>query len=216
MVKYDPDRTCRACVDTCLTCLTYDYFCTSCDTDAGLYLDNNECVTACSANRFVKDGVCSPCQLPCKICYDSTTTCSSCFANETYNLWFNYGCISADQCAIGHFVNSVNLSCDACPSECERCVSLLNCSSCSEGYYLYSDQCKTTCPNTTFKNEDDRTCDICLGCVTCSAENQCTTCQIDQYLYGGQCYSICPDSLFPTTDTTAGAVQKKICGECPS
>lgn len=113
-------------------------------------MDYNDCVSECSSNRFVKNGVCADCEQPCEVCYNSTTTCQTCFANGSLPLWYNYGCISMEQCTMGYFANTVNGSCDECAGECEECSSLTSCSACVDGYFLFAQECLTECPNITF------------------------------------------------------------------
>lgn len=158
MVKNDVNRTCDACDSNCLTCSVFTYNCTSCNNTAELYLEGNVCVAACSSQKFLKDNICTQCESPCRICHNSTTTCSSCFPSSTLPLWYDFKCISTSECAIAHFVNSVNGSCDACPIQCQQCLSLTNCSACSSGFYLYANTCITTCPNITYPKNSTLTC----------------------------------------------------------
>lgn len=137
--------------------------------------------------------------MPCRVCYNSTTTCSSCFPNSTLSLWYNYKCISQSECAIGHYINYVNGSCDSCPVQCDQCVSLVSCSVCADGFFLYSNTCIPTCPNITYNDTSTKTCLPCLNCVTCSSINTCTSCKNIEYLYLGVCYGTCPNGLYPNT-----------------
>lgn len=168
MVSNNITKTCDYCSSNCLTCSIFAYNCTSCNNTISLYLDVNTCVTNCSTQKYLVDNICTICQYPCRICYNSTTICSTCYPNSTLPLWYDYKCISNLQCVIGHYINSVNGSCDACPNQCQQCFSLTNCTACIVGYYLYANTCITICPNITYQNNNTLTCDSCIGCVTCT------------------------------------------------
>ncbi len=177
MVPNNVNKTCNFCSTNCLTCSIFTFNCTSCNNTQGLYLNGNVCVSNCSNQKFLVDNICTQCQSPCRICFNSTTICSACFPNSSYPLWFDFKCISNSQCVIGHYINSVNGSCDPCPTQCQQCTSLTNCSACSTGFYLFAHSCISTCPNITYRNNSTLTCDTCVGCVTCTSVNTCTSCR---------------------------------------
>lgn len=198
MVKNDVNRTCDYCSANCLTCSIFVYNCTSCNNSAGLYLDINVCVTQCSVQKFLKNNICTSCESPCRICYNSTTTCSSCFPNSSLYLWYDYKCITESECAIGHYINSTNGSCNTCPSQCLQCVSLTNCSTCADGFYLYANTCIATCPNITYPDNSVKKCQTCVGCVTCTSLSACTSCVTNFYFYLSTCLASCPTGTFST------------------
>lgn len=192
---------CDACNSNCLTCSNTTTFCLTCNNTLGLYFENNVCRSNCSYNYFLVNNICTYCALPCKICSGSINSCSSCYINSTNPIFFNSFCISSNQCPIGHYVNSTNLSCEVCPTNCSQCTSSTVCSSCSLGYYLYGTLCLSTCPNITYINSNSSTgiCSPCNSCLTCSSAFACTSCIASQFLYNSICYSICPNGSYASS-----------------
>jgi len=165
------------CNTNCLTCLSSVNTCTSCNTTLLLFLENNLCVSKCQTNSFINlsAGKCINCQSPCNVCYNDSTTCSTCIANISTPIWYNYNCISEAQCPIGKFVNKANSSCNLCPSSCISCTSDVACTACQPTFTLYQGQCLDQCPNITY--EDNRICLACQGCNTCDGGYiNCTSC----------------------------------------
>jgi len=68
----------------------------------------------------------------------------------------------------------------ACASNCVRCTSGKECSSCAPGYYLYKKKCKA-CHK---------------GCKTCDSSSNCLTCEFGLYLSQGNCAAFCPDGTY--------------------
>jgi len=206
--------TCQICNPLCFTCNGPSvYNCTSCNLGYVLmgsvcmptivcsnYFYDGQCLSTCPITTYpsIASHLCIPCSLNCLTCL-SAVVCLSCLSN-TYYFANNQSCLSA--CPIGYYI-ALNSSCLACPLECRQCVlrnSVLVCSSCQTGLYLFNGNCTSNCPTST-KNYVilPPYCLPCLdGCLTCNSINtgDCLTCQIGYSLYAGMCLINCPEGYY--------------------
>lgn len=111
------------------------------------------------------------------------TNCSACT-----------GCYQGDWYYGGHYLNSTDLFCYSCPSNCKTCDSPNSCTTCFDNYTLGPDNrcsvfwpgCKTFDSNTFsctacfekyFANSATGYCEACpTDCVECNSSTSCTRC----------------------------------------
>lgn len=176
-------NTCELCGDDCDICeedtsSELGYKCTDCA--IGMFLKDNECVTYCGTDHFVRDDVCIPCEVPCESCI-SETECITCLPDYGYL----YGTTCVNPCPAGYYHND-DYECVACHDTCLTCSGLTenDCVDCEIGKrWLYENTCLTECPDEYYGN-DYAVCKDCnAACLTCvwSGSTQCTECEAGYY-----------------------------------
>ena len=215
------DWTCHQCYTSggsspysCATCsAASNNNCNSCNSP--YYLYGGQCLASCPTGYFGSSNVCYQCYTSSSIPYSCATclagaynNCDSC--NSPYYLYPNTGGQCLGPCPDGYWGQSSDWTCQQCYtisgptyypcSTCSAGNAYNQCTSCS-GYYLYSGECLSSCPNGYYIS--DSTCQQCFvgssptnySCTTCSAGsayNQCTSCSSGYFLYSGECLSSCP------------------------
>jgi cysteine-rich repeat protein len=103
-----------------------------------------------------------------------------------------------------------NFTCQACSSNCQKCLNGTYCSSCQRGYLLFNATCLSTCPGGTYANADSTVCLDCpKGCYNCSGNSQCFSCFSKYYFNPGlgfcfSCNDVCLNCTGPgQTECTA-------------
>ena len=71
-------------------------------------------------------------------------TCLYPYFGQPNNATSEYGTCQT-YCFIGQYKNMTTHRCEQCKVECSQCVSLLGCTKCISGYYLYNGTCLTGC-----------------------------------------------------------------------
>lgn len=88
----------------------------------------------------------------------------------------------------------------ACLYPCLQCTSSIDCINCQNGV-LYQKRCISGCPESTFMNIPNNTCENCQGnCLTCkSSSTQCTSCKSGYYIIISNftCVTSCPNATYP-------------------
>ena len=90
---------------------------------------------------------------------------------------------------------------------CAECAfNSTNCSTCStnvnDTLYLYAystdySSCLLACPNSTFANASNLTCDDCpVGCADCTASDNCSSCLANYSMLNDLCLAACPTAYF--------------------
>lgn len=170
--------SCIGCNILCATCNSGSTNCTSCPNNT--FLSNNSCLnsSSCPSGTFANtnNNTCSSCQSPCITC-SGPSFCQSCIGNNSIFLG-NGSCLSS--CPDGTISMNVSgvYTCLACSSNCLTCISNINiCTSCSNtSQYLNNGSCldSSLCPNGTFPNSANHTCQTCASpCMFCSSNSIC-------------------------------------------
>jgi hypothetical protein len=183
----DPSYNCSACPVTCLTC-TSPTSCVDCVT--GYSMLNGSCACDSTAQMFDAGSYCSPCYTFINLCTECTGTGPS-----------NVTCLSSPQ---GTYLASDNLSCIACPSNCNSCDAT-GCLVCAAGFSPSSGACAFLDTCASFSSMDPN----CLACDTIvttdnttgitTSTNVCLTCQQGTFLFGGSTCVACPPSCATCT-----------------
>ena len=170
---FTADQGCKPCPHTCRVCLS-EVVCTSCEGE--YYLSNGTCL-ACSAIN---------CQF-CEQATNGTESCLSCLTGyyldpntglcEQCPIAGTFSCPSSSSissCKPTYFLSNDGASCIQCDHNCQLCVSVSQCGTCSVGYYLSSYRC--------YKCS--------TGCLGCQSSAMCSSCSYGQYLdKAGVCLS---------------------------
>jgi hypothetical protein len=160
-------RTCDLCDANCTTCAINSTYCYSCVVGYGWAYYN--CFMPCPDGRFFENTNCSKCPNTCAIC-SSLTVCSVCTlsgVNKAYLL--NSTCYT--NCPSGYYNDDSGGTgpnfCTPCVAACATCTDNPSpCQSCNLNYYLYSNDCQTTCPSGYIAYDPLRQCLDCdLYCV---------------------------------------------------
>lgn len=216
-------HTCDPCLTDCLTC-TDGVTCTACQ--AGYYLLNNGCYSACPLGTYAPSGsyICSTCDPKCIACSLTATNCSSCTltgGNQAYLL--NSDCITS--CPQGTYLSNTPNLCNACDLKCIACyASNTNCSSCtlngSNIAYFYNMACLNNCPTGTYITTNPNVCSPCdLKCITCdTSSTNCQSCTLSGsnqgYLYNSGCVTTCPGGTYITTNPNVCITCAGQCSAC--
>ena len=253
------DSTCFTCYDVgksdCINCTGTRYLyqgtCVEVCPSGMFRSSGNLCIGVCPAGFFVTDDLkdCVACDSSCLTCAGSSLclSCSqglflyegACSSNcpTGYLKTSEKICIKKEDCGDGSYVSKD--WCYDCNSECQTCSSLVNCSSCATGYYLFNNTCSTNCPKGMVKIDNicinSSTCldhlyienDKCLpcsdSCGNCSSQTTCTTCKSSTYLLFGQCVQDCPEGYYKYSNNTclsncppATYPTHSSCAECES
>jgi proprotein convertase subtilisin/kexin type 5 len=199
----------QKCDATCASCSNGD----SCDVCAsGKFQDplSKKCVDNCS-NGYFKDNnamKCRPCVFPCANC-TSQTACSSCATSAyTFNTATNQCVIT---CTANQFKDPVG-NCVTCTPNCATCSNSYTCNTCAPGFFMFQNNCVSTCPTGFYINTDtngNKSCALCnSSCATCSDNTlKCNTCATGLVRStDGTCAYTCPDNYI--SDSTS------VCKNC--
>jgi proprotein convertase subtilisin/kexin type 5 len=196
---YNDSGNAKVCSSGCSSCTSLA-ICTSC---ISLSLSNSQCVATCPSQQVSVNKICTSCTFPCLTCFNIPTNCTSC--NSTLsNQYFLSSGVCDKNCPIYTYPNPVGWVCSLCISPCETCTQFSSCSSCVNGYYLFNQTCKNTCPFGYVGL--NRACTECTdSCLSCSGStSNCLSCVSGTYLYNSSssvCVSTCPFGLFPNNIT---------------
>lgn len=72
------------------------------------------------------------------------------------------------------------------------------CSNCTSGYFLYANQCYTSCPSIApIQDYVNQLCTVCdSSCQNCvGAATNCTSCRNGLYLFNSGCFDVCPSGM---------------------
>ncbi|XP_065672531.1 proprotein convertase subtilisin/kexin type 6 isoform X3 [Hydra vulgaris] len=199
---------CLPCHSSCLSCENGNQSnCLTCPIPTALL--NGRCVQHCPLYMFKYadvsgNFVCQNCGSLCRTCKTHTDWCTSC---ENTNILVEGKCIP--KCNEGEWFDS-NV-CQPCHSSCKTCNggSYLNCSTCpktsfndEEDRYLYNGrQCVLNCPVRTYHaNTIAGDCLDCPeNCLQCSNEGRkCDICSFDYFRVSGEgnCVKFCPQGYY--------------------
>ena len=213
----DSKETCKPCNSSTGRKFDINGTCV-CENDIGYYsYGTNNCIKPCP-NKFyfeLSSHLCKKCQSNCDICFNNSKcqTCSSGFKT----LEDKTACVT--QCPKFYYEDS-NL-CKRCEENCETCDSN-GCSSCVNGFFLYSaapkgSQCKGVdgCPDYFYGDYLTNTCKDCRtnspNCIQCERDGRsCKKCDAGYKLLNRKCFDNCPYRHFSTT-TASG---EDICIKC--
>ncbi len=121
--------------------------------------------------------MCLPCNTACSTCTGPLDSqCKSC-NSTTYYLASITTCFVT--CPNYYFANVTSMTCDACGSNCLKCLNGSVCTECDTNYHLLmSDtKCYLSCPDGFYKNTPLKLCSNCpTGCKTCDSSINCFTC----------------------------------------
>ena len=86
-------------------------------------------------------------------------------------------------CPTGYVGNPTSHLCEPCPPGCDSCTADLWCTQCGAGFYLFSGQCYTECPDGTFALEGfSLLCEQCMEyCSLCTSIEDCSQCEPNYY-----------------------------------
>jgi proprotein convertase subtilisin/kexin type 5 len=167
------------------------------------------------------------CNVNCKTCVNTSTTCLSCgFSSIGANLY-----LLGNQCLLNcphsYFADINTNQCVSCHLGCALCFgsAITQCSKCKTEnilgtitpYYLYGNDtvCATTCPSGQFINPNlPNACISCdPGCLACSiTSTNCTlsACNAGYYYYSANssCLRNCPNNFYNNNLTG-------MCSQCP-
>lgn len=188
---------CTSCSSNCLSC-TSAIICLACISP--YYLYSGSCIVLCPSSPALfpdLDSSCSPCQ--CLACSGYSYNCTLCSSPLSFYQW---KCLSS--CPTGTYssLNSTQLVCQNCSSNCLKCSSASVCQLCSFSFPLYvlsssNATCITTCPSGTILTIDSSLfslqCEPCSNnCLTCSTSIAfCLSCQVGFTFQNNSCVASC-------------------------
>ncbi|KAL1247680.1 hypothetical protein QQF64_023056 [Cirrhinus molitorella] len=191
---------CVLCHPTCTECKGHELFeCTACGLDEEgkeRFLYQGHCRLHCP-REFYPDReqyTCLPCMPNCEICADANV-CAKC--REGYNLQSGF-CLTV-LCGLGQVQDPDTQECIDCGIGCKTCSTddPEICHSCTNGYFLYRQQCRQHCPQRTYEDRGRGLCISCPDpCVDCRSDSLCLTCQSGYFLNNGTCVKECPADTF--------------------
>ncbi|XP_028970632.2 proprotein convertase subtilisin/kexin type 5 [Esox lucius] len=117
--------------------------------------------------------------------------CAKC--REYYRL--QEGICQKGDCGVGQVADPETGECNDCYMGCKTCSTEDPeiCNSCTEGYFLYRQQCRRHCPQKTY---EDRGRDLCLACpapcTDCRSDTVCLACAPGHFLNKAECVKQCP------------------------
>lgn len=130
------------CAIGCIACTSLTA-CSSCI--PSFTLNGGLCYGTCPARSYVSNpnspsNTCNRCLYDCYTC-SSNGDCLSC------NQAVDFRTLNGSRCVpmLGYYQSGIQIAAK-CPQGCTACTSAFNCSSCIEGYILYSNECRTYCP----------------------------------------------------------------------
>lgn len=153
-------RSCVACATGCATCNSTITICLTCSTTYGMI--NSTCYSPCPSSYFLSGSACNKCSPYCLECSSDNITCSSCVISGSFKSYLhNSNCVVSCPTGTYPFDNTTlgPTTCIPCNSSCVDCSgSPNNCSSCSNNYFLFGNDCLSTCPTGYFAYNTTRTC----------------------------------------------------------
>ncbi|XP_039614478.1 extracellular matrix protein FRAS1 isoform X1 [Polypterus senegalus] len=189
---YESGRICKACKETCATCLN-EFECESCE--EGLWMKYGKCVPDCGEGFYADyRGYCSPCYESCLSCSGpSEKDCLSC----VHPLHYLKGGSCVTDC--GPKFYSILGICFACDVSCLTCYpDGPKCLSCPLGKALHQGNCVFQCPPGSYQNSVGRCVDCHSSCSACTGPSaaECTSCIASLVLLHSQCLQFCGEGLF--------------------
>jgi proprotein convertase subtilisin/kexin type 5 len=204
--------------------------CSKCTAGAGVnyYLNATACLSICPTGTLgITDGsgdlVCTVCTGPCATCSGTVDQCLSCASGN----FLYYGeKICNSSCPQGFY--NLTDKCKPCSIYCKTCSdSMSNCQSCltlgGQPYYLSSNSCVPTCPDSTYGDTVSLWCLPCApGCLTCFGPNltRCYSCSstggVDYFLISGsnECSQTCPSTMYYHNSTLRCLACPLTCSTC--
>lgn len=153
----------------------------------------------------------------CKTC--DATQCYICY-NGYYATLTVSGVVNSctATCPDYYFIQSSTLTCQKCINLCLTCTSTNNCQKCVTPYFLYNNQCVTSCPEQTYSvmNTGGYQCKNCgYNCSVCTDNTTCSTCISESFLLNGVCYQACPSGYYGrSVDYTCQPCSLGNCANC--
>ena len=157
------------------------------------------------------------CDPECILCGTSSSNCSSCTTNGTYESFLDgSSCVSELSCTTGTYGEPSTHVCEACNSSCSSCQgNKNNCTACVTGLSLLSNICYADCPTTYYESSGN-----CLQCYSRCYEcdilsTNCSSCILngtfESFLDDTSCVaaSSCSSGKYPELAT-------HICEDCDS
>ena len=214
------DTSCHECSGPnsadCISCSSIHYS-----------LQGGRCIlnTTCPMNHFFNklDMVCVLCHESCAEC--NGTGSSDCTACPPHHVLNGTECKAEGNCPPGKYYDGL---CVSCINNCQSCDNSLTCSSCSDGYFLYTEKlrdgevsrCLSTCPDKWFASVSDGICAECHeSCVTCNGPgaDNCVTCYSnDSQANNGRCWTSCDLGLYYNAMTSSCQPCLESCATCSS
>ncbi len=158
----------------CVSCSPLNIGCTNCSSpttcytcDSGYIFYLNTCLLNPPLGFYNNSGIASPCSSQCATCHGLSNNCTSCLGNLSLN-----GNQCSTTCPIGQ-VGVSNLCTDcSSASQCLTCsVTTTFCTSCilnaTSPKYLSDSHCIDSCPNYTYPDSSNRTCQPCTTSSHC-------------------------------------------------
>ena len=195
----DSDRICRGCYSDCSKCsgmLITD--CISCTNPLYSVLNKdsqNLCLENCGTGYYKSSNNCIKCSENCNKC--DATGCLECVPPlnlktgicytscqkdiNSNQLYFNNITQTCEKdCPLNSYPNTDVKTCWPCDSKCTKCfgLSINECSSCVNKYFIQKTSCVDSCFTGYFFNEQGKTCEKCLSkCNQCLDINSCLECE---------------------------------------
>ncbi|KAM3143284.1 hypothetical protein pb186bvf_004616 [Paramecium bursaria] len=126
------------------------------------------------------------CDNNCIKCGESScVTCENGYQliNKKCTLCDNSNCNS---CQPGQYLNTSNLKCKSCISNCAQCTSQNSCQLCNSGYYNLNNVCNKCIQNCSDCTQSS-TCTKCQAGYVLDINNQCSSCSSNQLVINNQC-----------------------------
>ncbi|KAL4482200.1 hypothetical protein ABPG72_017981 [Tetrahymena utriculariae] len=188
-INYLPNNTqeCIVCPSQCITCSS-----------------KKNCST-CAYGYYKQDAECLQCKNNCEICYGlQGLYCQKC--RQSYFLQNN---LCVKQCQvynnIGHYMDIASRTCLQCDQSCLNCVNpqSTGCTSCRDGYYLFSGICYV-CPSNSVK------------CYYDNQQKQILSiqCASPYFLFYGFCKKSCPLSFYQDITSNTCKLCNVACSQC--
>ncbi|XP_057675882.1 proprotein convertase subtilisin/kexin type 5-like [Corythoichthys intestinalis] len=183
---------CEACPVGCLYCVDHER-CTRClSRSTTLFLQDGQCVQQC-VRGYPIGQVCRDCASNCASCEKNASYCLSC---EEPLLLLNHQCV--EQCPAAHTVHI--RECIRCPSACDECSPIGECTACEEYHFLHDGTCVLDCPDRFFGDNERQECLACHpSCSLCDGPrgDDCDACVNPRAaLRNGECLTECPARSF--------------------
>ncbi|XP_028273367.1 proprotein convertase subtilisin/kexin type 5 [Parambassis ranga] len=184
---------CEPCPPGCLQCVDAQR-CSRCQSTrrAQLLLQDGQCVQEC-VRGYPAGPVCRSCAPGCVSCEKNATHCLSC---EGPLLLHKHQCVK--ECPAAHTVHDGE--CRHCPSACEECNPLGQCTGCEEYHFLHDGLCVLDCPERFFEDKALGECLSCHpDCALCDgpSSDDCDACEdLEATLHNGACLPACPSHTY--------------------
>jgi hypothetical protein len=169
---YQSDRTCLGCPTGCATCSSA----TVCNSCSASYLSQGtSCKTTCDLGYYQSSAsACSACDITCRSCSGTATSCSSC----------------PDKFYLD------DSTCKPCKGPCVNCLGEEDCLSCVDPLVELAKKCVTSCPDGKYALAGR--CQNCESpCTTCkNSSRSCVTCKSGFAFLMSSCLKTCPSGYF--------------------